>query len=98
MLARYRTLVLPNVAWLGDESVAALTDYVKRGGGLVATYQSGRFDSDGNSRDNSRLAGLLGIRFQGEAKPVIGELRGVVQAYAKKSLDHRICATWDWFP
>ena len=92
MLARYRTLVLPNVAWLGDESIVALTDYVKRGGGLVATYETGRFDSNGNSRDNSRLAGLLGIRFQGDAKPVIGELRGVVQAYAKKSLEHPVLA------
>jgi hypothetical protein len=31
---------------------------------------------------------LLGIRFQADPKPAIGELHGSVQAYAKKCLDH----------
>jgi Hypothetical glycosyl hydrolase 6/Beta-galactosidase trimerisation domain len=91
-LARYRALVLPNAAWLGDEAETALENHVKHGGGLVATYQSGQFDYDGHRRNVSKLADLLGVRFQGDPKPVIGEQRGVVQAYAKKSLDHPVLA------
>jgi hypothetical protein len=91
-LARYRALVLPNAAWLADGAVEALGDYVKRGGGLVATYESGRFKLDGDRRDDSKLADLLGIRFQGDPKPAIGEQRGSVQAYMKKCLDHPVLA------
>jgi hypothetical protein len=91
-LARYRALVLPNAAWLADGAVEALGDYVKRGGGLVATYESGRFKLDGDRRADSKLADLLGIRFQGDPKPAIGEQRGSVQAYMKKSLDHPVLA------
>ena len=92
-LARYHALVLPNAAWLSDGATGALGDYVKRGGGLVATYESGRFKSDGDRRDDSKLANLLGVRFQGDPKPAIGEQRGSVQAYAKKSLDHPVLAS-----
>jgi hypothetical protein len=91
-LARYRALVLPNVAWLNDGAIDALAAYVKRGGGLVATYESGRFDSNGNRRTSSKLAELFGVHFQGDPQPVIGELRGVVQAYAKKPVDHPVLA------
>jgi hypothetical protein len=87
-LARYRALVLPNAAWLADGAAEALGNYVKRGGGLVATYESGRFDSNGNRPDDSKLADLLGVRFQGNPKPAIGEQRGSVQAYMRKRLDH----------
>jgi hypothetical protein len=89
-LARYRALVLPNLAWLGDRPAAALAQYVKGGGGLVATYETGRFDSEGRRQTNSTLGELLGIRFQGESRPVIGEQRGAVQAYMKKSIDHAV--------
>lgn len=91
-LARYHALVLPNAAWLSDGATGALGDYVKRGGGLVATYESGRFKSDGDRRDDSKLANLLGVRFQGDPKPAIGEQRGSVQAYMKKNLDHPVLA------
>jgi hypothetical protein len=91
-LARYRTLVLPNVAWLADDASEALTNYVKRGGGLVVTYESSRFDPNGHPQANSKLATLLGIRFQGDPKPVIGDQRGTVQAYAKKTFDHPVFA------
>jgi hypothetical protein len=91
-LARYHALVLPNAAWLSDEATVALGDYVKRGNGLVATYESGWFDADGNRRDDSKLADLLGVRFQGDPKPAIGEQRGSVQDYMKKSLDHPVLA------
>jgi hypothetical protein len=92
ILARYRTLVLPNAAWLADDVSDALTSYVKRGGGLVVTYESGRFDPNGRPRTDPKLADLLGIRFQGDPIPVIGDQRGSVQVYAKKGPDHPVLA------
>jgi hypothetical protein len=93
ILARYRALVLPNTAWLAYVAEEALANYVKHGGGLVATYQSGQFNPDGKRQDDSKLADLLGVRFQGDPKPAIGEQRGAVQAYAKKSIDHPVLAS-----
>ena len=87
-LARYRALVLPNTAWLANGAGEALANYINRGGGVIATYESGRYDADGKQRDGSKLAEILGIRFHGGPVPAIGDQRGVAQAYAKKLLTH----------
>jgi hypothetical protein len=87
-LARYRALVLPNLAWLADGPAGALANYVKGGGGLVATYESGRFGSDGQRRDPSNLAALLGVRFQGDPKPAVGGQRPTWQVYMKPLTNH----------
>ena len=89
-LARYRALVLPNLAWLADAPTEALANYVKGGGGLVATYETGRFGSDGQRRDHSNLADLLGISSQGDPKPAVGEQRGSYQAYMKPLVNHPV--------
>jgi hypothetical protein len=89
-LARYRALVLPNLAWLSDGSMEALANYVKGGGGLVATYESGRFGSDGRRRDQSNLAGLLGVKFEGDPKPAIGENPSSTQVYMKPLANHPV--------
>lgn len=60
-LAGYDALVLPNVAVLDDEQAAALDTYVERGGGLVATYETGAYTSDGKVRSELAL-GSLGAR------------------------------------
>jgi hypothetical protein len=57
-LARYAALVLPNIAVLDDEQVAILDAYVEAGGGLVATYETGRYRPDGSMRDELPLASL----------------------------------------
>jgi hypothetical protein len=91
-LRRYRALVLPNVAWLGDVAIEALANYVKGGGGLVATYETGRFDSDGKLRSKSKLDDLLGISPQGEPTPAIEPLHGIAQTYLKKTVEHPVLA------
>lgn len=57
-LARYDALLLPNVAVLDDEQIATLDAYVAAGGGLVATYETGRYRPDGTLRDTVQLASL----------------------------------------
>jgi hypothetical protein len=57
-LAAYDALILPNVAVLDDAQAAALDGYVEQGGGLVATYETGRYNPDGSPRADLALQSL----------------------------------------
>lgn len=57
-LGSYDALVLPNVAVLDDAQAAALDGYVEAGGGLVATYETGRYNPDGSARSELALRSL----------------------------------------
>ena len=59
-LGRYRCLVLPNSACLSDAQADSIRAYVAGGGGLVATYETGRYDEHGTLRDRPALADVLG--------------------------------------
>jgi hypothetical protein len=59
-LARYRVLVLPNAACLTGAALAAIERFVANGGGLVATFETGRYDEHGNPRGEPVLARVLG--------------------------------------
>ncbi len=48
-LQRYRTLVLPNAACLGDGAVAAIKKWVQAGGQLITTGATGTFDEWGEA-------------------------------------------------
>jgi hypothetical protein len=60
VLSRYKTLILPNTACLDSEEASAFDHFVKNGGNLVATYESGLFDKDG-SRSMVPLIDCLGF-------------------------------------
>lgn len=62
-LAPFRTLVLPNVAALSDAQCAQLADFVRAGGGLVATWETSLFDEKGAPRADFGLADLFGVSF-----------------------------------
>jgi len=64
-LDRYAAVVLANAAALSDAQCAALRAYVARGGGLVATFESSRYDEDGRKRADFGLADLFGVRDAG---------------------------------
>lgn len=57
-LARYRALVLPNIAVLDEAQAMALDDYVSAGGGLVATYETAAYAPDGRLRPELALRSL----------------------------------------
>ena len=59
-LARYAVLVLPNSACLSDRQAAGIAAFADRGGGLVATFETGTRDEYGIRRDTPALASLLG--------------------------------------
>lgn len=73
-LSRYKVLILANTASLDDRQVAAIRDFVARGGGLVASLDTSLFDEFGNPRDNFALADVFGADY-----------RGLLQTTANKS-------------
>jgi hypothetical protein len=68
-LAKYRVLVLPNAAALSDAQVEAVRDYVRNGGGLVATGETSLFDELGRPRKDFALADVFGVGYRGHPRP-----------------------------
>ena len=64
-LARFKTLILPNIAALSQSQCSQLQDFVVNGGGLVATFETGLYDEWGVKRKDFGLAGLFGVSFMG---------------------------------
>jgi len=61
-LKRYRTLILPNSACLSDSQARAIEAFVKSGGRLIASFESGLFDELGNLRGIPALDRVLGVK------------------------------------
>jgi hypothetical protein len=64
-LRQYRTLVLPNIAALSTEQCRQLTEFVRGGGGLVATHETLLYDEWGVRRNDFGLGPLFGASFAG---------------------------------
>jgi hypothetical protein len=64
-LGRYAVVVLPSAAALSDAQAAAVRDYVRRGGGLVATGETSLADDLGRPRRDFALADVFGISYRG---------------------------------
>ena len=69
-LAPYKTLILPNIAALSDAQCQQLREFVRKGGSLVATYETSLYDEMGVRRANFGLADLFGADYvSGPAGP-----------------------------
>ena len=91
VLQRYRILVLPSLAWLNNRTVTVLRSFVVRGGSLVASYETGSFDGDGNRRRDFALADLFGITCEGENGMAWDDTTsGIQQAYLRVTHTHDI--------
>jgi Hypothetical glycosyl hydrolase 6/Beta-galactosidase trimerisation domain len=75
-LARYGAVVISNLACVSDAAAAALEQYAKAGGGLIAGYEAGLFDADGQPRATPAFDALLGITRRGKRE-------GLKSSYAK---------------
>ena len=64
-LAPLKTLILPNIEALSDRQCSQLVDFVRRGGGLVATSETSLRDERGTARRDFGLADLFGVSFAG---------------------------------
>jgi hypothetical protein len=67
-IGRYKTLVLPNIAALSDGQCAQLSEFVARGGGVVATHETSLYDETGVRRPDFGLRELFGARFAGRTE------------------------------
>ena len=80
-LYRWPVLVLPNAERLSNEEVAALRNYVARGGQIYASRGTSLWDAKGGRRDDFALADLFGAHFDGveEGRLVYAEAAGLAQ-------------------
>ncbi|MBL9125977.1 MAG: beta-galactosidase trimerization domain-containing protein, partial [Planctomycetaceae bacterium] len=59
-----RVLVLPNVACLSDRAAEVIRRFVKRGGGLVATFETSLYDENFARRADFALADVLAASYR----------------------------------
>ncbi|HZQ52452.1 MAG TPA: alpha-amylase family protein [Bryobacteraceae bacterium] len=59
----FRTLILPNIAALSDKQCDQIESFVRRGGSIVATYETSLYDEWGVRRRDFGLASVLGASF-----------------------------------
>jgi len=61
-LARYKLLVLANVALMSDAQAAAVKSFVGAGGSLLSTFETGLYDEEGQPRADFALGALYAMR------------------------------------
>src|SRR6185312_1681625 len=66
-IARYRALVLPNVAMLSDKQCRQLRDYVDAGGSLMGSFETSLYDENLKPRADFGLGDVFGISKAGDA-------------------------------
>ncbi len=66
---RYKVLLFPNIAALSNGQCDQIRSYVKRGGSIVATYETSLYDEWGVRRSDFGLADLFGASFDGTVEP-----------------------------
>ncbi len=71
-LRRYRALLIPNAAYLGDEECEAVRRYAASGGSVFATFETSRYNEWGDARRDLALAELLGASVAGELVGPVG--------------------------
>jgi hypothetical protein len=73
-LARQRVIALCGASGISDEAAMKLTSWVKDGGGLLATYDTGLFNQQGRMRsDGGALRDILGVDMLGPAPDSLPE-------------------------
>jgi hypothetical protein len=83
LLDPYKLLILPNVAALSDAQCEQLRQFVRRGGSLMATFETSLYDEWGEARKDFGLADVLGVSYAGKVE------RDVKNAYMRIEPDTR---------
>ena len=65
-IRKYAALILPNTALLSDGQCNQLREYVRQGGSLLATFETGLYDERNRKRADFGLADVFGIRKTGD--------------------------------
>jgi hypothetical protein len=75
-LARYKVLVISNLACVSDETAAVITAFAQDGGGVVASFEAGSRTPDGHVRARAAFEALLAGRRTGRRE-------GLKSSYAR---------------
>lgn len=67
-VSQFKTLILPNIAALSDAQCDQLRGFVKKGGSLIATYETSLYDEWGVRRKDFELADLFGVGWNGQVE------------------------------
>ncbi|OGV39552.1 MAG: hypothetical protein A2X48_13020 [Lentisphaerae bacterium GWF2_49_21] len=89
-LQKYKCLILPNTACMSDDQAAAIRQFVKDGGMLIASGETGLYDENEKFRNEFALSDVLGVKFNGVldiARKIIGPERGKWKKQPFKLLD-----------
>ena len=70
-LAAYPVLLLANTACVSAVAAGRLREYVKAGGGLVATYESALYDEAGTKREDFAVGDVLGAKYVSPGQPPV---------------------------
>jgi len=63
-----KALLIPNAALISDKDMDVIREYVKNGGGLVASYNTSLYDENGKQRSDFGLADMFGVSYTGICK------------------------------
>lgn len=64
-LKKYTHIILPDVACLSETQISVLTEFVRAGGILIATYESSLYNEKGEKRNDFGLRELMGLSYKG---------------------------------
>jgi hypothetical protein len=71
-LSKYRALLLPNIAMLSDAQCRQIREFVRSGGSVMASFETGHYDENLNRRADSGLAEVFGIHSAGDVVGTVG--------------------------
>jgi hypothetical protein len=67
-LRPFKLLILPNVAALSEAQCEQLRQFVRRGGSLIATFETSLYDEEGQRRKDFGLGDLFGVSASGKVE------------------------------
>lgn len=88
-LDRFKVVLLANAACLSDAQIAALEEYVARGGSVVAAFETGTRDETGAPREGLGLGRLFGVTM---STPTRGPVKNT---YVAINGDHPIATGYE---
>ncbi|MFN0169982.1 MAG: alpha-L-fucosidase [Bryobacteraceae bacterium] len=74
-LGQYKALILPDQRILNGKETAAIRQFVRDGGSVMATHATGTRDANNRDLPDFALADVFGVRFAGAGKSVRSYLR-----------------------
>ena len=64
-LKNTKAILLPNSAFMSDHDIEIIKEYVKNGGGLIASFETSLFTETGEPRGDFGLGELFGVNYTG---------------------------------